>query len=50
MGRRDGKVYEPQPEARDRYADLYKDYLWLHDVFGRERPDVSEKYRQLRGD
>lgn len=50
MGKRSGRLYRPDPKNVERYASLYEDYLWLHDVFGRERPDILEKYRKFRGD
>lgn len=49
MGHTAGTVYRPNEAERARYAELYQDYVWLHDVLGRERPDLPEKYRQLRG-
>jgi L-ribulokinase len=42
------RTYRPDPAARDVYDALYRDYLALHDHFGRGGNDVMRRLRALR--
>lgn len=46
MGDRSCRIYEPDPENRARYDDLYREYRRLHDYFGRGENPVMEKLRE----
>ncbi len=52
MGGLSEVVYRPQPENSELYAQLYADYLYLHDLFGRSTADepggVMKRLRALR--
>lgn len=53
MGRLGDTVYEPIPEHVATYEQLYRDYRYLHDLFGRSTRDqpggVMKRLRALRG-
>jgi L-ribulokinase len=42
--------YEPVPEHVAVYDQLYREYLRLHDYFGRGENDVMKTLRRLRGE
>jgi L-ribulokinase len=42
------RTYRPDPSTRGVYDDLYRDYLTLHDHFGRGGNDVMRRLRALR--
>jgi len=42
------RTYRPDKSTRGVYDDLYKDYLTLHDHFGRGGNDVMRRLRALR--
>lgn len=43
-------VYEPTPENVARYDVLYREYVRLHDYFGRGENDVMKTLRRLRSE
>ena len=49
MARLKDEVYEPNPAHRATYDQLYREYLRLHDYFGRGGNDVMKTLRRLRG-
>ena len=40
-------VYRPRPEAKAVYDELYKEYLTLHDYFGRGGNDVMKHLKEI---
>ncbi len=52
MGGLSDVVYQPLPENSELYTQLYADYLYLHDLFGRSTADepggVMKRLRKLR--
>jgi len=40
-------VYTPNPEAKAVYDELYKEYLTLHDYFGRGGNDVMKRLKKI---
>ncbi len=48
MGRRREGVYQPVPENVAAYDELYREYLQLHDHFGRGGNDVMHRLKSLR--
>ena len=48
MGGVSGKAYEPNGAAHAVYAEIYEQYLALHDLFGRGGLDVMKKLRTIR--
>ncbi len=48
MGRRDLGVYQPVPERVAAYDELYREYLQLHDYFGRGGNEVMHRLKALR--
>lgn len=40
-------VYRPRPEAKAVYDQLYKEYLTLHDYFGRGGNDVMKRLKKI---
>ena len=40
-------VYTPDPEAKAVYDELYKEYLTLHDYFGRGGNDVMKRLKKI---
>ena len=48
MARLRDTVYEPDPAHRDAYDALYREYVRLHDYFGRGENDVLKTLRRLR--
>lgn len=48
MARLKDRVYEPIPEHRAVYDALYREYVRLHDYFGRGENDVMKTLRGLR--
>jgi L-ribulokinase len=48
MGRRGGRVYQPDPSAADAYDRLYAEYERLHDYFGRGGNDVMHRLHAIR--
>jgi L-ribulokinase len=42
------RTYRPDPSARAAYDELFRDYLALHDHFGRGGDDVMRRLRALR--
>jgi L-ribulokinase len=42
------RTYRPDPSAKAIYDDLFRDYLTLHDHFGRGGNDVMRRLRALR--
>lgn len=40
------KTYFPQPENVKEYDSLFKKYLYLHDLFGRQNPDFMKNLRK----
>ncbi len=53
MGRLSDVSYQPSPENVAVYGELYRDYCYLHDLFGRstvkEPGGVMKRLRKLRG-
>jgi L-ribulokinase len=53
MGRLSETVYRPIADHARAYDELYRDYLFLHDLFGRSRRDepggVMKRLRERRG-
>jgi len=43
------RIYRPDPENQAIYAQLYAEYVTLHDCFGRGTNDVMKRLRALRG-
>ena len=41
-------VYRPEPEARETYEELYREYLRLHDLFGRGAVDTMKKLKDIQ--
>jgi L-ribulokinase len=50
MGRLKGLVYEPSRENAARYDLLYREYVRLHDYFGRGENNVMKTLRRLRAE
>ena len=50
MARLKDRVYEPIPANRETYDVLYREYVRLHDYFGRGENDVMKVLRGLRAD
>ena len=48
MGGRRVGVYQPVPENVAAYDELYREYLALHDHFGRGGNDVMHRLKALR--
>jgi L-ribulokinase len=48
MARRRPEVYRPIAANRLTYDDLYREYVRLHDYFGRGENDVMKTLRALR--
>jgi len=48
MGRRREGVYQPVPANVAAYDELYREYLELHDYFGRGGNDVMHRLKSLR--
>ncbi len=48
MARLKDRTYEPNPEATATYDVLYREYVRLHDYFGRGENDVMKTLRGLR--
>jgi L-ribulokinase len=48
MGRREVGAYQPRPEAVAAYDELYREYLALHDHFGRGGNEVMHRLKALR--
>ncbi len=48
MGRRQTAAYVPDPASADVYDELYRDYVLLHDYFGRGANEVLHRLRDLR--
>lgn len=48
MGEREQNVVSPVPSDVDAYADLYREYLTLHDYFGRGANDVMRRLGDMR--
>jgi L-ribulokinase len=42
--------YEPNPAHRETYDALYREYVRLHDLFGRGGEDVMRRLKQIRHD
>ena len=50
MGNLSEKVYKPNAENSKVYDQLYKDYIYLHDLFGRSKAsEVGGVMKRLRG-
>jgi L-ribulokinase len=49
MGGMDETSYRPDPESAKVYDDLYREYLRLHDFFGRGGSDAMKRLRAIRG-
>lgn len=47
MSSLDSTVYEPDPARADTYDRLYREYLTLHDYFGRGGNDVMKRLREI---
>lgn len=48
MGRVREDAYRPNPDAHAAYEKLYREYLTLHDYFGRGTNDVMRRLREFR--
>ena len=48
MGRRDSGVYQPVPENVAAYDELYREYVALHDYFGRGANEVMHRLKAIR--
>ena len=48
MARMREEIFSPIPEHRQVYERLYREYLTLHDYFGRGANDVMKRLKQLR--
>lgn len=48
MGRHDAGTHTPIPSNVARYAEMFEDYLALHDHFGREGDDVMRRLKARR--
>jgi L-ribulokinase len=48
MGRRERDAYRPDPAASKAYDALYREYVALHDHFGRGGTDVMHRLKQIR--
>jgi L-ribulokinase len=48
MGRRDDRVYRPDPDRAAAYDALYAEYLRLHDHFGRGTEEMLHRLREIR--
>jgi L-ribulokinase len=42
------EAYHPIPENKRIYDQLYREYLTLHDYFGRGANDVMKRLKELR--
>jgi len=48
MGRRDIGVYQPIPENVAAYDEIYREYVALHDYFGRGTNEVMHRLKAIR--
>ena len=48
MAQLSGEVYRPAPAASAVYERLYREYVGLHDLFGRGGNDVMKNLRSIR--
>jgi L-ribulokinase len=48
MARLRDESYRPNPDHRAAYDELYREYVRLHDLFGRGDVDVMKTLRRLR--
>jgi L-ribulokinase len=48
MGRRERDAYRPDPAASKAYDALYREYVALHDHFGRGGTDVMHRLKRIR--
>ncbi len=48
MGKVNRAVYTPDSASADAYDELYAEYLYLHDYFGRGGNDVMKRLKQIR--
>lgn len=48
MGRLSDSTYEPNPAHRETYDALYREYLRLHDLFGRHGDDVMRNLKRIQ--
>jgi L-ribulokinase len=48
MGRVNKHVYTPNEERAKQYDDLYREYLELHDYFGRGANNVMKRLKQMK--
>jgi L-ribulokinase len=48
MGRRHVGVFQPVPDSVAAYDELYREYLTLHDYFGRGGNDVMHRLKAMR--
>ena len=49
MARPHVRTYLPDPGAGAVYDELYREYMTLHDYFGRGANDVMKSLKRLRG-
>jgi L-ribulokinase len=48
MARLKDEVYRPIASHKAVYDEIYADYVWLHDYFGRGENDVMKRLKALR--
>jgi L-ribulokinase len=48
MAHLEPKAFHPDPEANLRYGELYKQYIHLHDYFGRSADSPMKTLKSLR--
>ena len=48
MGRTDARAYVPNPEHAAIYSQLYREYLTLHDLFGRGALHTMKRLKRMR--
>jgi L-ribulokinase len=41
------KTYKPNPDHQRIYNEMYKDYILLHDFFGRKNPSIMNKLKRF---
>ena len=50
MSRLRDEAYEPIPDNKTIYDQLYAEYATLHDYFGRGTNDVMKRLKRLKAD
>ena len=50
MGKLKDETYEPNPDAKAVYDNLFAEYVTLHDYFGRGANDVMKRLKKFKAE